>query len=162
MLAGMRFDGKDKPMETRRSTLRRPARRLKESGAKLLKDKAASSNALLASLLGGSIVIDDKTKGTVTKATVALAFPREWRKDALPPGRRRHGAAKARRAVAGERHDGPDRADPARRCRRHLSRSNRRYCWSKGFVVKHYGIGKVDVLGSYDADADLWRRSATS
>ncbi|MFA6113924.1 MAG: hypothetical protein WC729_08020 [Sphingomonas sp.] len=149
LLAGMRFDGKDKPMEASPLNLAAPCPAVEGKRAKLLKDKAASSNTLLASLLGGSIVIDDKTDGTVTRATL-LAFPQNGAKalclrGVVDTGQRKLDVLSPANADDGQialilldDAGGTFAVEPA-------------LLLGKGFVVKHYGIGTVDVLGSYDA-----------
>jgi hypothetical protein len=148
LLSDMRFDGKDKPMEASPLKLAAPCPTPEEKRAKLLKNKAASSNALLASLLGGSMVIDE-AKGTVTEVKAPLAFPQNGARalclrgivdtgrgklDVLSPASPGDGQIAL---ILLDDAGGTFAVEPA-------------FLLGKGFVIKRYGIGSVDVLGSYD------------
>lgn len=149
LLAGMRFDGKDKPIEATPLHLAAPCPAPEGKRARLLRNKASTGNALLASLLGGSIVID-KGAGTAAEAKLPLAFPQNGARPlclsgVVDTGRRKLDVLSPASPEDGrialillDDAGGTFAVEPA-------------LLLGKGFVVKRYGIGTVDVLGSYDA-----------
>lgn len=149
LLVGMRFDGNDKPMEAAALKVGPACPPSKEKRAKLLSNKAASGNALLASMLGGSIAIDDRSDGTVTKVKPPLAFPQNGAKALCLRGT--VGAGERKLDVLS-----PTSADDAPIALILLDDAGGTFAvepallLGKGYVVKRYGIGTVDVLGSYD------------
>ncbi|MEO7690171.1 MAG: hypothetical protein ABIS51_12885 [Sphingomonas sp.] len=159
LLAGMRFDGKDKPMQATPFKLAAPCPAADEKPAHFLGDKASNTNAMFASLLGGSITVKDETKGTVTIQAPPLAFPRNGASTlcirgkvetenrgplaVLAPASADDGQIAL---VALDDAGGTIAVEPLLLLGKDIG---------KGFVVKHYGIGFVDVLGSFERMPNL-------
>jgi len=158
LLSGMRFDGKDKPMPAAPLKLAAPCPASDEKPAHFLGDKASNTNALIASLMGGSITLKDEAKGTVTEQAPPLAFPHNGTSTLCVRGRVDTGRRTIDVLAPASADDGQvalvllDDAggtiaiEPVLLLGKDLG---------KGFVVKHYGIGFVDVLGSYDRIPNL-------
>jgi len=158
LLAGMRFDGKDKPMPAAPLKLAAACPLSDEKRAHFLGDKASGSNALFASLTGGSILVKDETKGTVTEQAPPLAFPRNGISTLCVRGKVDTGRRTLDVLAPASADDGQialvllDDAggiiavEPSLLLGKDIG---------KGFVVKHYGIGFVDVLGSFDRMPNL-------
>jgi len=149
LLAGMRFDGKDKPMVSTPLKVAAPCPAAEEKPAKYLGDKVSNSNALLSSLMGGSIVLDDKTKGAVTEVKPALAFPRNGASALCVRGKVNAGSI----ALDVLQPTSPDDGQIALILLDDAGGTiaiEPIMLTGKGFVVKHYGIGLVEVLGSFD------------
>jgi hypothetical protein len=125
-----------------------------EKPARFLGDKASNTNAMFASLLGGSITVKDETKGTVTVEAPPLAFPRNGASTLCIRGKVEAGNRGPLAMLA------PASADDGQIALVLLDDAGGTIAVEpllllgkdigKGFVVKHYGIGFVDVLGSFD------------
>jgi hypothetical protein len=148
LLAGLRFDGKDKPMSVSPLKLAAPCPVSDDKLAKPLSDKTAGANALLGGLLGGAIVIRDESSGTTDVMARPLAFPANGAQalcvraqvhvgdgvvDLLQPADTDAGALAL---IVLDDAGGTIAIEPA--------------ILGKGFVMKHYAIGHVETLGSYD------------
>jgi hypothetical protein len=147
LLAGMRFDGKDKPMPATPFKLAGPCPAQDEKPARFLGDKVSNTNALFSSLMGGSIVLKDEAKGTVTEQAPLLAFPHNGTSAFCVRGKAGAGALDVLQPASPDDGQialvliddagGTLAVEPV-------------VLAGKGFVVKHYGIGVVEVLGSFD------------
>lgn len=148
LLAGLRFDGKDKPMSVASLKLAAPCPASDDKPAKSLSDKTAGANALLGGLLGGAIVIRDERSGTTNMMARPLAFPANGAQalcvrgqvhvgdgmvDMLQPA---DAAAAALALIVLDDAGGTIAIEPA--------------ILGNGFVMKHYAIGHIETLGSYD------------
>ncbi|MEP7006763.1 MAG: hypothetical protein ABI810_12330 [Sphingomonas bacterium] len=158
LLAGMRFSGKDKPMQASPLRLTGPCPVSDEKPAHFLGDKTSGSNALFASLMGGSITMKDEEKGTVTEQAPPLAFPHNGASalcvrgkvdsgnlslDVLAPASADEGQVAL---VLLDDAGGTIAVEPSLLLGKDIG---------KGFVVKRYGIGFVQVMGSFDRMPNL-------
>ncbi|HSI18740.1 MAG TPA: hypothetical protein VK980_13285, partial [Sphingomonas sp.] len=148
LLAGLRFDGKDKPMSVSPLKLAPPCPASDDKPAKALSDKTAGANALLGGLLGGAIMIKDENSGTTNALARPLAFPANGAQalcvraqvhvgdrviDMLQPADTAGGALAL---IVLDDAGGTMAIEPA--------------ILGEGFVVKRYAIGHIETLGSYD------------
>lgn len=154
LLNGMRFEGKNKPMEATPFHMSAPCPPPEEKPAKFLGDKKSGSNALFSSMMGGSIMLDDGTKGTVTEMKPPLAFPRNGVSALCVRGQVDTGRRKLDVLQPASADDGQVALVLLDDAGGTISVEPLPFL-GKGFVVKHYGIGTVDVLGSFDKIPNL-------
>ncbi|MEN2791731.1 hypothetical protein ABC974_19020 [Sphingomonas oligophenolica] len=158
LLSGMRFDGKDRPMPAAPLKLAATCPASDEKPARFLGDKASGSNALFSSLTGGSITVKDVAKGTVTEQAPPLAFPHNGTSTLCIRGKIAAGGAQWDVLAPASADDGQialvllDDAGGTVAVEPLLLLDKD---MGKGFVVKRYGIGVVDVLGSFDKMPNL-------
>lgn len=147
LAAGVRFDGKDKPMTAAPLKLAAPCPVGPEKPAKYLDGKKAQAVAMLSALMGGSVASDDEEKDTTEVMPKPLAFPGngtsalcmrgtiergETRYDVLQPAN-----AEERTVLLVPIDDAGSvlSVEPAP--------------LTDGYIVKRYGIGFTDMLGSF-------------
>ena len=104
--------------------------------------------------MGGSVILDDRTKGTVTAARRPLAFPHNGTSALCVRGEINTGGQSYEVLQPASPDDSPialvllDDAGG-------MVSVEPMLLTGKGFVVKHYGIGFVDILGSFDRMPNL-------
>jgi hypothetical protein len=144
LVAGLRFDGKDKPLAAKLPTFAAPCPAADERAAKPMgKSKDSGANALIASLLGGAVTPEDEN----SKEPAALAFPRNGASAMCVRGKVRAGDQMLDLLQPASPDDGTtllvqlDDAGGVLAVEPLLI--------GGGYQVKHYGIGMVQVLGSF-------------
>jgi len=144
LLAGLRFDGKDKPLAAMLPTFAAPCPATGERPAKPIgKSKNSGANALIASLMGGAVTPDDEK----TSEPAALAFPRNGASAMCVRGSVKAGNQMLDLLQPASPDDGTtllvelDDAGSVLAVEPLLI--------GGGYQVKHYGIGMVQVLGSF-------------
>lgn len=148
LVAGLRFDGKAKPVPAMPLKMAAACPETSANRAKPLADKNQAGMALLASLIGGSIVLEDKKgakKGTASEERSLPAFPNNGRSALCVSGATKDGHAILRPASSA---DGDVAIILLNDAGRMITAEP--VLFGKGYTIKRYDIAQVEVFGSFE------------